>query len=161
MKHVLALLAVALLAGCAAGDDVSDNGGRHAGARGLTQGGAQDIAEFRAVVAQGDVPSLDLLDQVGFFAEHALDQPPADCGGVVCAHPMLAVAPRFGPGTWTMAFTSLNTPVDPTTRPRQPLHVVLAVERSAAVDAVLGAGDAPLAALTAGLTSGDRLTVIA
>lgn len=159
MKRVVASLAVVLLGGCAANEEVSDDA-RHDGARGLTQGGAQDIAAFRAVVAQGDVPSLELLDQVGFFAEHALDQPPADCGGVVCAHPMLAVAPRFGPGTWTMAFSSLNTPVDPTTRPREPLHVVLAVERSAAVESVLGAGDAPLAALTAGLALGDRLTVI-
>jgi len=162
MRHPFAFLLAALLAGCGSdGAATNDDNTRHDGARGVTQGGPLDIAEFRAVVAQGDVPSLELLDEVGFFAEHALDQPPADCGGAVCAHPMLAVAPRFGPGTWTMAFTSLNTPVDPTTRPREPLHVVLVVERSQAIDAVLGASATPLSLLTAGLDASDRLTVVA
>ena len=160
MKLVHALFVVVALVGCAGGDEsaVSD---RPAGSRGFTQGGAQDIAQFRAVVADGDVPSLELLDQVGFFAEHALDQPPADCGASVCAHPMLAVAPRFGPGTWTMGFVSLNTPIDPATRPREPVHLVLAIERTATVSAVLGNDYEALRSITANLTSDDRLSVVA
>jgi Ca-activated chloride channel homolog len=162
MKRHAVLVLVAALAGCAGDDDSLSEDSRPSGDRGLTQGGAQDIAAFRAVVDQGEVPSLALLDQVGFFAEHALDQPPADCGGVVCVHPMLAVAPRFGPGTWTMGFVSLNTPVDPESRPREPLHVVLAVERSRAVDEVLGAGFAALRRLPAGLNvETDRISVVA
>jgi len=48
--------------------------------RGVTQGGAQDIARFRAIVQQGEIPSLSTLDATGFLAEHALDLPPATCG---------------------------------------------------------------------------------
>ncbi len=150
---------VLLSFGCAAGGQISDS--PPPGSRGVTQGGAQDIAEFREVVEAGVVPSLDLLDEVGFFAEHALDQPPADCGGAVCAHPMLAVAPRFGPGTWTMGFVSLNSSVDPESRPREPLHVVLAVELSAKVIPVLGAGRSALDALATELTPEDRVSVVA
>ena len=41
--------------------------------RGVTQGGAQDIGRFRAIVEDGEVPAPDTLDPVGFFAEHAVD----------------------------------------------------------------------------------------
>jgi Ca-activated chloride channel family protein len=150
---------VLLAFGCAGGAELSQD--PPPGSRGVTQGGAQDIAQFREVVEAGAVPSLDLLDQVGFFAEHALDQPPADCGAAVCAHPMLAVAPRFGPGTWTMGFVSLNSAVDPESRPREPLHVVLAVELSAGVNPVLGAGRSALDALIVGLMPEDRVSVVA
>jgi Ca-activated chloride channel family protein len=148
-----------LTCGCAGGAQISDS--PPPGSRGVTQGGAQDIAQFRDVVEAGAVPSLELLDEVGFFAEHALDQPPADCGGAVCAHPMLAVAPRFGPGTWTMGFVSLNSAVDPATRPREPLHVVLTVELSSGVSPLLGAGRSALDALTTGLMPEDRVSVVA
>jgi Ca-activated chloride channel family protein len=151
------LLSVAWLAlSCAGQGDAVDS--RPPGSSGVTQGGAQDIGHFRQLVDDGSVPAPDVLDEVGFFAEHALDQPPADCGSVVCAHPMLAVAPRFGEGTWTMAFVSLNTPVDPEARPREPLHVVLTVERSAAVNAVVTGG--ALDSLVQGLVPGDRVSVV-
>jgi Ca-activated chloride channel family protein len=150
-------LGFSLLALACAGQDTVDSS-RPPGSHGVTQGGAQDIGHFRRLVDEGLVPAPEVLDEVGFFAEHALDQPPADCGSVVCAHPMLAVAPRFGEGTWTMAFVSLNTPVDPELRPREPLHVVLTVERSAAVNAVISGRT--LDPLVQGLVPGDRVSVV-
>ena len=102
----------ALLIGCGS-DEASGEGSPPVGSRSVTQGGAQDIARFRSVVESGEVPAPDVLDPIGFFAEHALDQPPADCGRAVCAHPNLAVAPRFNGGNWTMAYVTLNSPIDP------------------------------------------------
>jgi Ca-activated chloride channel homolog len=157
MKLACTVLVMALW-GCAA-DDAAD-AQRPQGSVGVTQAGAQDAAQFRSLIEDGSVPKPDVLDQVGFFAEHALDQPPADCGDVVCAHPSLAVAPRFDDGTWTMAFVSLNSSVDPETRPRKPVHLVLAVESSLAAAAVTKSGTATVQALLAELEPEDRLTVL-
>ena len=90
------LLSVSLCAlafGCSTGDAGTD--ATPGGSVNVAQGGAQDFAQFRALVEAGKVPTPDTLDPVGFFAEHALDMPKADCGKDVCVHPFLAVAPRF------------------------------------------------------------------
>jgi Ca-activated chloride channel family protein len=149
---------VSLLAGCAGGGEL--DGATPTGSTGVTQAGAQDAAHFRSLIEEGSVPEPSLLDQVGFFAEHALDQPEADCGEVVCAHPSLAVAPRFDEGTWTMAFVSLNSPVDPETRPRQPVHLVLAVESSTTARQVTTAGTALFEEVLGELQPEDRLSVV-
>jgi Ca-activated chloride channel homolog len=155
----LALVTLVLgVCGCSA--DSSLDGQLPTGSVGVTQAGAQDAAHFRSMVEDGAVPEASLLDQVGFFGEHALDQPAADCGEVVCTHPSLAVAPRFDDGTWTMAFVSLNSAVDAATRPRMPVHLVLAVESSRSAAAVTGAGTAIFAALLGELHPEDRLTVL-
>ena len=60
MNRRAVLVLVAALAGCAGSDDSRSEDSRPSGDRGLTQSGAQDIAAFRAVVDQGDVPSLAL-----------------------------------------------------------------------------------------------------
>jgi Ca-activated chloride channel family protein len=157
MKLTWTVLVLGLV-GCAS-DSVAD-GERPSGSVGVTQAGAQDAAHFRNLIKAGSIPEPGLLDQVGFFAEHALDQPPADCGEVVCAHPSLAVAPRFDDGTWTMAFVSLNSAVDPETRPREPVHLVLTVESSAAAVEVTKTGTATIEALLAELEPEDRLSVV-
>jgi Ca-activated chloride channel family protein len=130
------------------------------GSRGVGQGGAQDIGRFRAVVAQGEVPTVDLLDPVGFFAEHALDLPPADCGERVCVHPMLAVAPRFDGGNWTMAFVAMNSSVDPASEPRPATHFVLAVEDTRRTDDILRTLPVATGEFVAGLRAEDRVTVV-
>lgn len=145
--------------GCGSAGNVTD-AGRPSGSVGVTQAGAQDAAQFRKLIEDGRVPDPAVLDQVGFFAEHALDQPAADCGDVVCTHPSLAVAPRFDDGTWTMAFVSLNSGVDPKTRPREPVHLVLAVERSPAATSMTRTGSATVEALLAELLPEDRLSVV-
>jgi Ca-activated chloride channel family protein len=150
------------LAACAGGEgDAQVNQGGPTGSRGVTQAGAQDIAYFREQAAAGEVPPSSSLDEVGFFAEHALDQPPATCGDRLCSHPMLAVAPRFDAGTWTMAFVSLNTPVDPETQARQPVHVVVALESSVAADATVSDAVGSLDMLRGALRPEDRLSVLA
>jgi Ca-activated chloride channel family protein len=130
------------------------------GSRTVVQGGPQDFARFRAVVRDGQVPDPSLLDPVGFFAEHAIDLPPADCGEHLCAHPSLAVAPRFDGTNWTMAFVGLNTPVDPTTLPRPDVHVVLAIEASADSSLPPSVVADALPALLDGLRDGDRVSLV-
>ncbi len=100
--------------------------------RNVTQGGAQDIGEFRRAIASGNVPASSTLDEVGFFAEHAIDLPPATCESSVCSHPMLAVAPRFDGGNWTMAFIGMNTALDPVDLPKRPKHLIVVVENAEA-----------------------------
>jgi len=145
-----------LLLGCGASEAASE-ASSVTSSRGVTQAGAQDIAHFRQVVAQGDVPSPALLDEVGFFAEHALDLPPADCGASVCVHPNLAVAPKFGGGAWTMAFIAMNTPVQPSEITREPMHLVVAWEDSVRLFQDM---EPAMAALRAGLREDDTLTVL-
>lgn len=131
------------------------------GSRGVGQGGAQDIGEFRAIVARGEVPAQETLDPLGFFAEHALDLPAADCGERVCMQPQLAVAPRFDGGNWTMAFVALNSPVDPATEARPDTHVVLAIESTTRTAPAIRESLAGAAReLVTGLRPGDRVSVI-
>jgi Ca-activated chloride channel homolog len=153
-------LHVALVLGLSACGSSEVEGQLPTGSVGVTQSGAQDSAHFRSVIEQGDVPAPSLLDQVGFFAEHALDQPEADCGDVICAHPSLAVAPRFDDGTWTMAFVSLNSAVDPETRPRRPVHLVLAVEGSAAAREITAGGTELFEGVLGELQAEDRLSIV-
>lgn len=164
MRRSILLLSLGLCAaslGCASEGAVEDTGdSTPGGSVNVSQGGAQDIAQFRALVQAGQVPAPDTLDPVGFFAEHAIDLPPADCGEDVCVHPFLAVAPRFNGGNWTMAFVGMNTAVDPSQLERPPVHLAIAVESSAysKID-----GDALVTgveALAASLRPEDRVSLV-
>ncbi|RLB45614.1 MAG: hypothetical protein DRJ42_29535 [Deltaproteobacteria bacterium] len=130
------------------------------GSRTVSQGGPQDIAVFRGIVARGEVPAPETLDPVGFFAEHAVDLPLADCGEDVCIHPSLAVAPRFNGDNWTMAFIAMNTPVDPTTLERPPVHLAVAVDVSSDDPAAIATINEGLGVIARGLGVDDRLSVI-
>ncbi|CAN91172.1 conserved hypothetical protein yfbK-containing vWFA domain [Sorangium cellulosum So ce56] len=159
MKLVsLGLCAAAV--GC--GTDGSEGAGSDvpAGSVNVAQGGAQDISQFRALVKAGKVPALDTLDPVGFFAEHAIDLPDADCGKDVCVHPFLAVAPRFNEGNWTMAFVAMNTAVDPSSLDRPPVHLAIAVENSRFAGIDESALDAGMGGLLESLRPEDRVSVI-
>lgn len=158
----LVVLAALLVGPVGCGSGSLDEPGE--ASRAVTQGGPQDIGEFRAVVEAGQVPSLALLDEVGFFAEHAVDLPPAECGASVCAHGMLAVAPRFDEGNWTMAFVALNTAVDPETLPSLPRHVIVVAEHSEALFELggrwLSVTAEAIQALGRDLSSGDSISLI-
>jgi Ca-activated chloride channel family protein len=123
-------------------------------------GGAQDIALFRSIVAAGGIPGSSTLDPVGFFAEHALDLPESTCGENVCLHPMLAVAPRFDGGNWTMAYVALGSSVDPATLPRPPVHVALTLERTTRTLSQWAAVEAGVRALVNGLRDEDRVSLV-
>ncbi len=132
LLHRLTLVALlAPLAACA-GDDAATatTAPTGDGTRGVTFGGAADIGQYRATALRGEVPDESMLDPVGFFAEHAIDLPPVDCGADVCVQSGLAVAPRFDGGNWTMGYVALRTGVDPSTLEREPTHVVVAVDRT-------------------------------
>lgn len=156
----LGLCAVAL--GCAGGGATADSmeDTTPGGSVNVTQGGAQDIARFRSLVEEGLVPSLDTLDPVGFFAEHAIDLPEASCGKDVCVHPFLAVAPRFDDGNWTMAFVAMNTAVDPASLPRPPLHLAVAIEDSSYSSIPADSFVTGMEGLAAALRPEDRMSLV-
>lgn len=160
-KSVLAWMSIVAAVGCGSDSAVGTTSPTAAGSRGVGQGGAQDIGEFRAIVARGDVPTEDTLDPLGFFAEHALDLPAADCGERVCMQPQLAVAPRFDGTNWTMGFVALNSPVDPASEVRPATHVVIAVEATirtaSSIDELLPGA---VRELVTALRPGDRVSVI-
>lgn len=159
-RMIGALALLVLVTGCGADQEGTFAG--KAGSTNVTQGGAQDFALFRSLVEDGHVPSPDTLDEVGFFAEHAIDLPAADCGDDICLHPMLAVAPRFDGGNWTAGFMAMNTPVDPSTLDRPPLHMVVLLEQSNALDYYDSQGTLALGleALSESLRAEDALTVM-
>ncbi len=158
-KYKLLSLGLCLSAfGCSSGEAISD--ATPGGSVNISQGGAQDFAQFRALVASGQVPSPDTLDSVGFFAEHALDMPDANCGKDVCVHPYLAVAPRFNGGNWTMAYVTMNTSVDPADLPHPPVHLVIAVERSPFTGLGLSSISSGVVQLLSGLQPEDRVSVV-
>ncbi len=131
------------------------------GSRSVTQGGAQDIGYFRSIVESGDVPRPDTLEAVGFFAEHAVDLPPADCGDRVCMHANLAVAPGIDrESNWTMAFVAMNTPVDARELERPDTHIVLAIEDTARTAQLPEFAADAFRALANELLPGDRVSVI-
>ncbi|MEJ7729041.1 MAG: hypothetical protein WKG00_07495 [Polyangiaceae bacterium] len=145
--------------GCASDEAISDL--RKPGSTNVSQGGAQDFAEFRAIVDEGGVPAPGLLDPVGFFAEHAVDLPPADCGQDLCVHSMLAVAPRFDGSNWTMAFVAMNTPLQPEDLERPPLHLVVALEATGWMSTMQASLQAGLEGIVEQLRPEDRLSLVA
>lgn len=152
--------ALVVLSGCSASASLSSGGGPP-GSRGVTQGGPQDIGYFRSIVERGEVPRPTTIEPVGFFAEHQVDLPPADCGASVCVHALLAVAPGIDRvSNWTMGFIALNSPVDPRELERPATHVVLVLE-----DTDRTGIDAPVASsvtdvLASELLPHDRLSIV-
>ncbi|MFK7989313.1 MAG: hypothetical protein AB8I08_25065 [Sandaracinaceae bacterium] len=159
----LGLMNLGLVAGCSSADSASLDPATSGptGSRTVTQGGAQDIGYFRSLVADGDVPTPDTLEPVGFFAEHAIDLPDADCGDQVCVHSMLAVAPGIDQvSNWTMAFVALNTPVDAQSLERPETHVVLAIEDTARASITAERSNHMIRAFANELVAGDRLSIV-
>ncbi|HLM73044.1 MAG TPA: hypothetical protein VK459_10145 [Polyangiaceae bacterium] len=165
MKQTIGLLlcltaAAGLSVGCASSEAPSQNAPDKTGSLNVAQAGAQDFALFRSIVEKGEVPAPDTLDPVGFFAEHAMDLPPADCGKDICVHPMLAVAPRFNKANWTMAFVAMNTPLDPATLARPPLHLVVAIEQSPWLAENMTALKAGVGSIAKNLRPEDRISLV-
>src|SRR2546423_5847090 len=70
LETLILTLALAV-AGCGGASAPGEPGGTPS--RSVTQGGPQDIGQFRKIVADGKVPSSTLLDEAASFNEHALD----------------------------------------------------------------------------------------
>lgn len=130
----LALLTGVLTAGCfAASNDSAAGGGFEGdgGGAGVAQGGAQDFGQFRAILDAGELPGPDTLDDVGFFNEHKIELPDADCGDNICLHGELGVMGNMINGSnCTLVMLGMNTPIDPAQQPRLPLNLAIAVDTS-------------------------------
>jgi Ca-activated chloride channel family protein len=163
-RYSMLVLAVALAGahgGCASDAALDPDIAGPTGSRGVTQGGAQDIAYFRSIVERGEVPQPDTIEPVGFFAEHAVDLPAADCGDDVCMHAMLAVAPGIDrTSNWTMAFVALNSPVDPRELERPATHVVLVIEDTQRAELFASNAESAIRAFTAELVAGDLVSIV-
>lgn len=105
------------------------------GSAGLSQAGAQDFGLFRQILDDGGIPAPETLDDLGFFAEHKIDYPAADCGQDVCVHGMLGVLGNMITGSnCTLVQIGMNTPIDVNEMERPPLHLVLAVDTSGSME---------------------------
>ncbi len=98
---------------------------------GVGQGGAQDFGQFRAILEAGDIPGPQTLDDVGFFNEHKVAMPAAECGDDICIHGMLGVMGNMLSGAnCTLVLLGMNTPIDPAELERPPLNLAIAVDTS-------------------------------
>ena len=133
-SHVSLVLFVplaTLLAAC--GSDLAGDGAAPGGNVGF--GGAQDFGVFRSILEAGEIPGPNTLDAAGFFAEHYVELPAADCGQRICLQSMLSVG-----GSWvddsvqaTLA-VALNTPEDTAAVEPMPLDLVVVVDVSGSMN---------------------------
>ncbi len=119
----------------ACGDDASSAGFGEQGGGGLNpgvgQGGAQDFGQFREILLAGDIPGPETIDDVGFFNEHRIELPAANCGEDVCIHGQLGVMGNMISGSnCTLVLIGMNTPIDPAELERPPLNLAIAVDTS-------------------------------
>lgn len=159
MKRALVfLLSGAAVTACSATNDAADSGGGNVGF-----GGAQDIGQFRDILAQGGIPGPDTLDASGFFAEHHVELPAPTCGQRLCMVPMVARGTEWitGQQRTTLQLT-VTTPLDPATLPRRPLDLAVVIDRSGsmAADGRLDKVRDGLRLLLPQLREGDRMALV-
>ena len=120
--------------GCGSADSSRggfDEAGGTGGGAGVGQGGAQDFGEFKKILEDGDIPSPETIDDIGFFNEHKIELPPPDCGEDVCLHGELGVMGNMISGSnCTLIMLGMNTPIDPKTLERPPMNLVLVIDTS-------------------------------
>jgi Ca-activated chloride channel family protein len=161
----LGLVTTLAAAGCG---DSSDAGGEGFGSDGggldpgVGQGGAQDFGQFRDILEDGDIPGPETIDDVGFFNEHKIDLPGANCGEDVCLHGLLGSMGNMITGSnCTMVLLGMNTPIDPAELERPPLNLAIAIDTSGSMS-----GDpifyvrSGLEAMLDSLEPEDRVTLI-
>ncbi len=161
-------LAIGLGLGCGDDDASFDRGGATAGEAGPTgsgvgQSGAQDFGRFRDLVEDGQLPSTDTLDGVGFFNEHKIELPAPDCGNDVCLHGALGVQGNMISGTnCTMVLVGFNTEKVAGDFDRPPLNMSIAVDVSGSMAGEpIASVRAGLRALVEGLDPKDTVTLVA
>lgn len=171
LSSTLLLTAALALSGCgvgsddAAGDFAPSVGGptpAGPGATGVSQGGAQDFGLFRQILEAGQVPAPGVIDPLGFFAEHKIDYPAADCGERLCLHGLLGVQGNMISGdACTVVQIGLNSPIRLDELERPPMDLVLAIDTSGSMR-----GDPisyvrrGLLRMIDGLAPGDRVAIV-
>jgi len=127
----------------------------------LGQGGSQDIGELRQILESGGIPSLDVLDEVGFFNVHRLDFPNPECGEDVCIHGLVGMMGNMISGSQcTLLLIGMNTPIQPETMERPPLDLVIALDTSEAIEAQLPFVGAGLTAMLGELREDDTVSLM-
>jgi Ca-activated chloride channel family protein len=95
------------------------------------QPGSQDFGLFRQALDAGLVPGPELIDDMGFFAEHKLDYEPAACNGPVCLHGLVGVMNNMLNGAdCTIIQLGMNSALDAKSLQRPSMHVVLVLDTS-------------------------------
>ncbi len=124
-------LASTLAPGCGDSGGSGDWNDEYGEGAGLGQGGAQDFGLFRQILEAGDLPNPNTLDDVGFFNEHKLELPAADCGEDVCLHGLFGRMDNMINGSnCTTVLLGMNTPIDPDELERPPLNLAIAIDTS-------------------------------
>lgn len=132
------------------------------GATGVSQGGAQDFGLFRQILEAGQIPAPGVIDPLGFFAEHKLDYPAADCGENLCLHGLLGIQGNMISGAaCTVVQIGLNSPIRLADLERPPMDLVLAIDTSGSmrgepIDFVRRG----LLRMLDGLEPGDRIAIV-
>ena len=143
--------------------DPSVGGGRTVDV-GVGQGGAQDFGVFRRIIMDGGLPLPETLDDVGFFNEHKIDLPPADCGQAVCLHGLLGAMDNLINGAGcTMLQLGMNARVDEGSIERKPLNLGVAVDVSGSMrsEGKIDFVRRGLQLMLENLTPGDEVTLVA
>ncbi|NUN12185.1 MAG: VWA domain-containing protein [Myxococcales bacterium] len=139
LKSITLILRLFLLAALTAGCGDDSDGGQGGSspetgsgkANNLGQPGAQDFGLFRQILENGEIPSPETLDAVGFFNEHKLQFPEPKCGQNVCLHGSLGVMGNLMTGTnCTMVMMGMNTSLTVDSKNRPPLQLVIAIDTS-------------------------------
>lgn len=162
---IVGITAALLLAGCAAADtaELDNSGAEPRGGTGVSQSGAQDFGRFRGIIEDGELPAPNTLDPVGFFNEHKIELPPADCGQDICLHGLLGVQGNMINGNnCTVAMIGFNTPLNPDDFDRPPLNMAVAVDVSGSMSGMpIDSVRAGLRAFVGELEPKDTVTLVA
>ncbi len=125
---------LALSVGCSAISTQDEGGSAGAGDfdPGVGQGGAQDFGQFKQILEDGEIPAPETIDDVGFFNEHKIELPAAQCDGDnVCMHGLFGQMGNMINGSnCTTLLLGMNTPIDPAELDRPPLNLALAIDTS-------------------------------
>ena len=160
---VLALSSACGMGGGSSGDNTGPQTSADAGGGGVSFGGQQDIGEFRGILKAGGIPGADTLDANGFFNEHYAPPPQTGCTDALCLTPGVSVGKDWLHGQHQATLqVAINTNVDPTNYPKQPLNLVIVVDHSGSMaqDGRLEKVKSGLNTLIDSLDDTDRLALV-
>lgn len=157
-------LGALLLSACSAGS-AADGAAGAPGGGGVGFGGAQDVGQFRSILEAGGIPAASTLDAAGFFAEHYVEMPPADCGQPLCLQAMSARGNEWtanGVEEQIVLAVAMNTPIGPDDIEPRPLDLVVVVDTSGsmATDARMDYVRQGLHLLVDAVDEDDRLALV-